>query len=83
MGESVAQEVELNLTLEQILALVRQLQPQEREIVRRTLTPSWEQRLETLLTRVWNKLDEAPLSEEAVDAEVTQARRAIYAQSCN
>jgi hypothetical protein len=77
----VAQEVELNLTLDQFLALVHLLPPQEREIVRRALTPSWEERLETLLARVWNRLDDEPLSEEAIDAEVTQARHAIYAQS--
>ncbi len=77
----IAQEVELNLTLEQFLVLVHQLPPQEREIVRRALTPSWEERLEALLTRVWNRLDDAPLSEEAIDAEVTQTRREIYAQS--
>ena len=83
MEKVIAQEVELNLTLDQILALVRQLQPQEREIVRRTLMPSWEQRLEGLLARVWTRLDESPLSEEDIDAEVTLARRTIYAQSCS
>lgn len=82
MMKVIAQEVELNLTLDQFLALVRQLQPQEREIVRRALTPSWEQRLETLLTRVWARVDADPLSEEAIDAEVTQARRETCAQSC-
>jgi hypothetical protein len=83
MVKVVAQEVELNLTLDQILALVRQLQPQEREIIRRTLMPSWEQRLEGLLARVWTRVDESPLSEEDVDAEVTLARRTLYAQSCS
>jgi len=77
----IAQEVELNLTLDQFLALVHQLPPQEREIIRRALTPSWEERLEALLARVWNRLDDAPLSEEAIDAEVTQARSEICAQS--
>ena len=83
MGKVVTQETDLNLTLDQILALVRQLQPQERELVRRTLMPSWEQRLEGLLARVWTRLDEAPLSEEDIDAEVTRARRTRYAQSCS
>lgn len=81
MVKVIAQEVELNLTLDQILAVVRQLQPQEREIVRRALTPAWERRLTALLARVWARLDAAPLSEEEIDAEVTQARRARYAPS--
>jgi len=81
MMKVIAQEVELNLTLDQFLALVHQLPPQEREIVRRALAPSWEHRLEALLTRVWSRLDAAPLSEEAIDAEVTQARHEIHAQS--
>lgn len=83
MGKVVTQEMELNLTLDQILSLVRQLQPQEREIVRRTLMPSWEQRLDGLLTRVWTRLGEAPLLEEDIDAEVTLARRTLYTQSCS
>ncbi len=80
MIKVVAQEVELNLTFDQVLALMGQLQPQEREIVRRTLTPSWEQRLDTLLARVWSRVDQAPLSEEDIDAEVAQARQSLYTQ---
>ncbi len=82
MIKVIAQEVELNLTFDQVLALMGQLQPQEREIVRRTLMPSWEQRLEGLLARVWSRLDESPLSEEDIDAEVTFARHTLHPQSC-
>jgi len=81
MPKVIAQQVELELTLDQILAIVRQLKPEEQEIVRRIMAPPpWQQRLEALLARVWDRVERHPISEEEVDAEVERARTAIYAQ---
>lgn len=82
MPKVVARHVEVELTLEQILSLVRQLKPEEREVIRRAIEPlPWQQRLEALLARVWDRVERFPMSEEEVDAEVERARTAIYTQS--
>jgi len=80
MPKVVAQQVELDLTLDQILSIIRQLKPQEQEIVRRVIEPPWSQRLEALLARVWARVEHHPIAEEDIDAEVELARTAIYAQ---
>ena len=81
MPKVTAQQVELELTLDQIVALVRQLKPKEREIIRRAIEPPpWHQRLEALLDRVWARVERFPISEEEIDAEVELARRAIHTQ---
>jgi len=80
----IAQQVELDLTLDQVLTVVRQLKPEEREVIRRAIEPKpWSQRLETLLARVWARVERYPITEEEVDAEVELARTAIYAQGSN
>lgn len=77
----IAQKVELELTPDQILALVRQVKPGEREIIRRAIEPlPWHQRLEALLARVWARVEHFPISEEQVNAEVERARTTIYTQ---
>jgi hypothetical protein len=77
----IARQVEFDLSLDQILAIIRQLQPQEREVVRRAIEPlPWEQRLDALLTRVWARVEKYPISEEDIDAEVELVRRAICVQ---
>jgi hypothetical protein len=81
MSKVSAQQVEFDLTLDQVLAVVLQLKPEEREIIRRTIEPPpWNQRLEALLARVWARVERYPITEEEVDAEVELARTAIYAQ---
>lgn len=81
MPTIVAQHVKLELTLDQVIAIIRQLQPQEQELVRQAIAPPpWSQRLDALLTRVWSRVDRYPIAEEDVDAEVEQARAARYAQ---
>ena len=81
MPKITAQQVELELTLDQIVALVRQLKPREQEIIRRSIEPPpWHQRLEALLTRVWARVERFPISAEEIDAEVERARTAIYPQ---
>ena len=84
MPKVIAQQVELDLTLDQVLAIVRQLKPEDREIIRRTIEPPpWNQHLEELLAHVWARVERYPITEEEVDAEVELARTAIYAQSSN
>jgi hypothetical protein len=82
MPKVIAQQVELELTLDQVLSLVRQLQPQEQELVRRAIEPPpWSRRLEALLTRLWARVERYPLAEEDVASEVELARTELYAQS--
>ena len=82
MQEAHAQRIELELTLDQVLSIVRQLKPQEREIVRRAIEPlPWSQRVEALLARVWSRVESSPIAEEDIDAEVELARTELYAQS--
>jgi len=83
-SEVRAQQVELDLTLDQVLAIVRQLKPEDQEIIRRAVEPPpWNQRLEALLARLWARVERYPITEEEVDAEVELARTAIYAQGSN
>jgi len=84
MSKVIARQVKLDLTLDQVLAVVLQLKPEEREIIRRAIEPPpWNQRLEALLDRVWARVEHYPITEEEVDAEVELARTAIYAQGSN
>jgi len=81
MPKVIVQQVELDLTLDQVVAIVRQLKPEEREVIRQaTEPPPWDQRLEALLTRVWARVDRYPITEEEIDAEVKRARTTIYSQ---
>jgi len=81
MPKVIAQQVELDLTLDQVVAIVRQLKPEEREVIRQAIEPPpWDQRLEALLTRVWARVDRDPITEEEIDAEVKRARTTIYSQ---
>lgn len=84
MPKVIAQQVEIDLSLDQVLAIVHQLRPEEREIIRRAIEPPpWNQCLEGLLARLWARVEHYPITEEEVDAEVELARTAIYAQGSN
>jgi hypothetical protein len=84
MSRVSAQQAEFDLTLDQVLAIVRQLKPEDQEIIRQAIAPPpWNQRLEALLDRVWTRVERYPIPEEEVDAEVELARTAIYAQGSN
>lgn len=79
MPKVIAQQVELDLTLDQVLTVIRQLKPEEREIIRRAIEPpAWNQRLEALLARVWARVERYPITEEEVDAELELAQRIIH-----
>ena len=80
MPKVVARQIELELTLDQILSIVRQLKPQEQELVRRVIEPPpWSRRLEALLTRVWSRVERYPIAEKDVEAEAELARTELYA----
>jgi len=81
MPKITAHQIEIELTLDQIVALVRELKPGEQEIIRRVIEPpAWHQRLEALLARVWSRVERLPISEEEIDAEVERARKVIYTE---
>jgi len=74
MPTVTAQHVELDLTLDQVVAIVLQLEPQERERVRQAIAPPpWSQRLDALLARVWSRVEHQPIAEEDVNAKVERA----------
>ena len=80
MPQAITQRIELNLTLDQILDILRQLRPREREIIRQALEPPpWSQRLNALLARVWSRVECYPITEEEIDAEVEVTRTTLYA----
>ena len=82
MPKVIAQQVELDLTLDQLIAIIHQLPPQEQERVWRAIAPRpWRQRLQALLTRVWSRVEHDPITEETVDAEVERIRTELYARS--
>ena len=81
MSRVITQRVELDLTLDQIIAIIRQLGPQEQSIVWRALEPPvWSQRLEALLNRIGARVERLPIAEQDVDALVEQARTELYAK---
>ena len=82
MPKVVVREVELELSINEILSAVRQLSPEERELVRQVVEPApWDQRLEALLSRVWARLEQHPISDEEIDAEIELVRTILHAQS--
>lgn len=82
MPTIVIEQAEVRFTLEQLLAVLRQLTPEERELVRRELTPEdWQGRLDQLLTRVRARVEQSPMSERELTDEVESARDAFYRES--
>jgi hypothetical protein len=86
MGGTVArilvQNQEVELTLTQILEAIRQLRPEEKSVVRRALDEqSWAQRVDDLLARIWARIQQSPLAEAEINAEVEAVRQALYAAS--
>ena len=64
--------------------MVRQLKPEEQEVIRQAIEPpAWTQRLEALLARVWARVDRYPITEDEIDGDVELARTAICTQSGN
>lgn len=79
MIRMIVKNQEIELTLPQFLDALRQLKPEEKNIVRRALdTRPWSARLDDLLARVWAKVEQSPLSDEEIDAEVESVRQTLY-----
>ena len=71
-------QVELDLALDQVVAIVHQLAPDEQERVRQATEPlPWSRRMEALLTRVSSRVESHPIAEEDVEAEVERARAGL------
>lgn len=82
MAKVLVHDQEVELTLAQILEAIRQLKPEEKSVIRRALDErSWSQRVDDLLARVWARVEESPLSEADINAEVETVRQALYAAS--
>ena len=71
------QEVELSFP--QILEVVKQLKPEEKNIVRRALEDrSWSTRVDDLLDRVWTRVEKSPLADEDINAEIKTVRQTLF-----
>jgi hypothetical protein len=82
LARVIVRNQEVELTLPQILEVVRQLRPEEKSVVRRALGErSWSDRLDDLLARVWARVQQSPLSEAEINAEVESVRQTLYATS--
>lgn len=79
MTTIVIDQVQLQLTPQQLASALRQLSPNELEGVLRALEqPAWEERMDSLLARVRQRAMQNPLSDQEIDAEVEQARAEHY-----
>ncbi|HIC94554.1 MAG TPA: hypothetical protein EYP09_09950 [Anaerolineae bacterium] len=81
MSRVILNNVRVELTAEQILAVVRQLPPKEREKIRHELeAEEWKRDFEALLARIHARVDQSPISEEEIDREVQAVREARRAR---
>ena len=82
MARVLVQNREVELTLPQILEAVKQLKPEEKSVIRRALDDrTWSERVDDLLSRIWARVEESPLTEADIDAEVETVRQALYSSS--
>ena len=82
MARVLVQNREVELTLPQILEAVKQLKPEEKSVIRRALDDrTWAERVDDLLSRIWARVEESPLTEADIDAEVETVRQALYSSS--
>ena len=82
MARVLVQNREVELTLPQILEAVKQLKPEEKSVIRRALDDrTWSERVDDLLRRIWARVEESPLTEADIDAEVETVRQALYSSS--
>jgi len=80
MPRVLAERVEVELSVDQLLSAIRQLGPEEREIIRNELASDWSQRLDRLLNQVWTRVEQDPIADEEIEIEVEAVRTARYAQ---
>lgn len=79
MARVMVQNQEIELTIAQIIEAIRQLKPEEQSIIRRALNErAWSERADDLLTRVWARAQDAPLTEDEINAEVEAVRQTLH-----
>jgi len=75
MSQVMLNNVWMELTAEQILTVLRQLPPKEREKVRCELeAEEWKREFRELLARTHARVDQSPVSDEEIDKEVQVVR---------
>jgi len=75
MSQVILNNVWMDLTAEHILAVLRQMPPEERERVRCELeAEEWKREFKGLLARIHARVDQSPVSEEEIDQEVQAVR---------
>ncbi|MEW6366603.1 MAG: hypothetical protein AB1714_18395 [Acidobacteriota bacterium] len=74
MAKVIASEVEIELSVGQVVDIVRQLKPEDQQEVRRALDATQDHPLDALLETVWARVEREPITEEEVCAEVERIR---------
>jgi hypothetical protein len=69
MPRVLAERVEVELSVDQLLSAIRQLGPEERGIIRDELTSDWSQRLDRLLSQVWTRVEQEPIADAEIERE--------------
>ena len=70
---------EIELSLPQIIQVVKQLKPEEKNIVRRALDDrAWSERVDAVLERVWTRVEQSPLADEDINAEIESVRQTLF-----
>ena len=78
----MAETLPIHLSANQLYALVEHVNPEEQmELVRRLDELVWGKRLDALLRRLDERLEERPISEAEILREVEAVREANYAKS--
>lgn len=79
MTTIVIDQVQVQLTPQQLANALRQLSPNELEGVLRELEqPAWGERLDSLLARVRQRAAQNPLTDQEIETEVEAARAEHY-----
>ncbi len=75
----VMKNQEIELTLAQVVEAIKQLKPEEKTLVRSALDErAWSSRVDDLLARVWTRVEQLPLADEEIHAEIESVRQALF-----
>jgi len=72
--------IRVEIALEQLIEALKSLDASERQAVREALDSEWAEELEALLARFRSRFQEAPISDEELDAEIEAGREAYFAR---
>jgi len=70
--------IKVEITLERLIKALQSLDASERQAVREALESDWTEELEALLARFRARFQQAPLSDEELDAEIEAGREAYF-----